>query len=53
MNTRRMDDRMIAAERFPGQPVPEGELRRALYFFSNLDTKNSLKPVPKIFIFQK
>ena len=47
MNTRRMDDRMIAAERFPGQPVPEGGLRRVLYFFSNLDTKNSLKPVPK------
>ena len=47
MNTRRMDDRMIAAERFPGQPVPEGGIEEGPLFFPNLDTKNSLKPVPK------
>lgn len=47
MNTRRMDDRMIAAERFPGQPVPEGGIEEGPLFFSNLDTKNSLKPAPK------
>ena len=35
---------MIAAERFPGQPVPEGELRRALYFFQILTQKTAWNP---------